>query len=78
MSSIAQFFPDELEALEGYDETSSDDVRGKCSLIGGLVEELLEEPVLPEHHALPKEIIWMKHPGDELGEEGLIGRMSDT
>ena len=72
MSCSVQLASDELEALAADDKTS-DDVLGRCSLICWLVEELPEEPVLSEHHTLPKENIWMKNLGDELGAERLIG-----
>ena len=57
MSCSAQLAPNELDALAEYGNATSDDVLGKCSLIGALVDELLEEPVLREDHTLPKETI---------------------
>jgi len=57
VSCSAQLAPNELDALAEYGNATSDDVLGKCSLIGALVDELLEEPVLREDHTLPKETI---------------------
>lgn len=57
MSCLAQL-DDELEELAALDKTTSDDVLGRCSLIGGLAEQLADGTVLPENHPLPKEIIW--------------------
>jgi hypothetical protein len=63
VSCSVQFLPDELEVLAVDDKTTSDDVLGRCNMIGGLAEEPQDGPVLPELHILPKEIIWMKHLG---------------
>jgi len=66
---LAQLADDELEALAALDKTTSDDALGRCSLIGGLAEQLADGPVLPEHHPLPKEIIWT---GYELRAKRLV------